>query len=286
MFLGVWMVALLLAPASDIRVAPLELRLRMVEIINADRKAAGLPAVEYSEELSRAADAHCLDMIHGNYASHWNHDGWKPYIRYAAAGIHDHTSENLHAFWSSDFREDRVWDYMAEGHRGFMAEQPPNDGHRRSILDPRHTHVGIGVAYGAGSLRMIELFGRRYADLEAVPFRARLKDHLVVSGRLLRRSDSLLGISVFHEPLPQSMNRAELNATSSYSLPKEERMERPRLLAAHYSDGSGGTVHVSGRAFQMPLSFWKGKGVYTIAVWIDAGGKTSFIGAMTSVFVE
>ena len=159
-------------------------------------------------------------------------------------------------------------------------------GHRANILNAEITHVGIGVAYGAGSLRMIELFGRRYADLEAVPFRARLKDHLVVSGRLLRRSDSLLGISVFHEPLPQSMNRAELNATSSYSLPKEERMERPRLLAAHYSDGSGGTVHVSGRAFQMPLSFWKGKGVYTIAVWIDAGGKTSFIGAMTSVFVE
>lgn len=286
MLLGGLIFVLLLTPASEVRVAPLELRLRMVEMINADRKAAGLPAVEYSEDLSRAADAHCLDMVQGNYASHWNRDGWKPYIRYAAAGIRDHTSENLHAFWSSDFREEQVWDYMADGHRGFMAEQPPNDGHRRSILDPRHTHVGIGVAYGAGSLRMIELFGARYAELKALPFHARLKDNLAVSGRLLRMSDSLLGISVFHEPLPQSMNRAELNATFSYSLPREERMERPRLSPARYSDGSSGTVHVSGRGFQMPLSFWKGKGVYTIAVWIDAGGKASFIGAMTSVLVE
>jgi uncharacterized protein YkwD len=56
-------------------VAPLEWRLRMVEMVNADRKAAGLSKVEYSEELSQVADAHCCDMIHSNYASHRNREG-------------------------------------------------------------------------------------------------------------------------------------------------------------------------------------------------------------------
>ena len=32
-----------------------------------------------------------------------------------------------------------------------MAEKPPDDGHRRAILDPLWTHVGIGVALRAAS---------------------------------------------------------------------------------------------------------------------------------------
>lgn len=287
MLLAGLLVALLLAPVSEIRVAPRDMRLRLVEMINADRAAAGLPPVEYSDQLSQAADAHCREMVDGNYASHWNRDGWKPYLRYSAAGIRDHTSENIHAFWSTDFREAQVWQYVAEGHKAFMAERPPNDGHRKSILDPRHTHVGIGIAYDGGSLRMIELFAGRYAEMEPLPFRALLKDSLAVSGRLLRDSDKLLGISVFYEPLPRSLNRAELHDAHSYGLPKEDRMERPRLLSAQYVDGSTGTVNVNGRHFQMPLRFWKGKpGTYTIAVWIDPGDKPAFIGAMTSILVE
>jgi hypothetical protein len=279
--------ALLLLPASDIRVAPREMRVRLVEMINADRAAAGLRPVEYSEELSQGADAHCREMVEGNYASHWNRQGWKPYLRYAAAGIRDNTSENIHAFWSSHFLEEQVWQYVADGHRGFMAEQPPNDGHRQSVLDGRHTHVGIGIAYNGGSVRMIELFGGRYAELDALPLRAKMKAIFSVRGRLLRGGDKLLGISVFYEPLPRTMNQAELRDTFSYSLPTEDRMQRPRLTGASYTDGSTGTVNVMGRNFQMPLFFWKGKpGVYTIAVWIDPGGKPSFVGAMTSLIVE
>jgi hypothetical protein len=83
------------------------------------------------------------------------------------------------------------------------------------------------------------------------------------------------------------MNRAELRETLSYSLPKEERMDRPRLTSGRYVDGSTGTVNVSGRSFQMPLIFWKDKpGLYTIAVWIDPGRKPAFIGALTSVIAE
>ncbi len=278
----------LLAAQDHVGVAPVEIRQRLMEVINADRAAAGLPPVEYSEELSRAADEHCRDMLAGDYVSHWDRRGWKPYLRYAAAGIRDATSENIHAFWSSDFRPSRLWDYLVEGHRGFMLEKPPRDGHRRSILDARHTHVGIGVAYNRGSLRLIEVFGGRYAELEPLPFRARPNAVLTVAGRLLRSSDKLLGISVFYEPLPSSMDRAELRATYSYCLPEEEHLERPVAEGGgRYVDGTTGSVHVNGRTFHLPLRFWKGKpGVYTIAVWVDPGGKPAFIGASTSLFME
>ena len=279
--------SLLLLPAGDIQVAPQELRVRLVELINTDRKAAGLGPVEYSDELSEAANAHCREMLEGNYASHWNREGWKPYLRYAAAGIRDVTSENIHALWSTDFREGQLGDAVAEGHRGFMEEQPPNDGHRKSVLGERHTHVGIGIAHNHRGLRLIEVFGGRYAELDPLPIRAKLKDDLSVSGRLLRSSGKVLGIAVYYEPLPQTMNRAELRSTSSYALPREEHWERPRLEMARYVDGSQGTVRIAGQSFQVPLNFWKGKpGVYTVAVWIDPGGKPSFVGAMTSILVE
>lgn len=287
MLLTALLAGLLLAPQGEIRVAPQAVRERLVEMINADRAAAGLAPVEYSEELSRAADAHCREMLASGFTSHWNRDGWKPYLRYAAAGIRDNTSENIHSMWTTDFREDKLWDYVAEGHRGFMAEKPPDDGHRRSVLGEQHTHVGIGIAYDDHGLRMIELFGGRYAQLEALPLKARLKDRLFIKGRLRRASDRLLGISVFYEPLPQSLSRVQLQGTYSYALPTEERMERPRLEMGRYVDGTTGSVQVSGRDFAVPLRFWKERpGAYTIAVWVVAGNKPAFIGAMTSLLVE
>ena len=39
-----------------------------------------------------------------------------------------------------------VGELLIESHEAFMTELPPDDGHRRAILDPSFTHVGIGVA--------------------------------------------------------------------------------------------------------------------------------------------
>ncbi len=90
-----------LLSGADIREAPRDVKLRLVEQINADRQAAGLDAVEFSEELSKAADAHCQEMLAEDYTSHWNRAGWKPYLRYAQAGIRDATSENIHSVWAA-----------------------------------------------------------------------------------------------------------------------------------------------------------------------------------------
>ena len=286
MLLGVLLATGLAFSGGEVLEAPREVKVRLVEVINADRKAAGLAPVEYSAELSKAADAHCRDMVEGDYVSHWNRDGWKPYLRYAHAGIRDVTSENIHAVWSTHFDRERIWSYLLEGHRDFMAEQPPNDGHRRSILDPAHTHVGIGVAFNQGGLRLIELFGGRYAELEPLPLRAKLGDNLTLRGRLLRSGDKVYGIEVFYEPPPEPMTRQQLKSTYSYSLPLEKRMEGRRLDRGLYSDGTAGTVMTSGSLFSLPISFWKGKpGVYTLAVWLEGGGKEAYLGATTSIIV-
>lgn len=287
MLLGILLASGLMLSGGEVREAPRELKLRLVEVINADRKAAGLDPVEYSDELSKAADAHCREMLQEDYVSHWNRDGWKPYLRYASAGIGDATSENIHSTWSTHFDPAQVWSYLMDGHAAFMVEKPPYDGHRRSILNGQHTHVGIGVAFNSQGMRLIELFGGRYAELEPLPVRARLKDSLMLRGRLLRPGDKVYGIEVYYEPLPQPMGRKQLQATLSYSLPAEKKLEGRRLTGALYSDGTAGTVTNEGSRFSLSVSFWKRQpGVYTLAVWIDPGGKRAFLGATTSVIVE
>ena len=37
---------------------------------------------------------------------------------------------------------------MEEIEASYFNETPPNDGHRRNILAPEHTHVGIALARG------------------------------------------------------------------------------------------------------------------------------------------
>ncbi len=278
------------AQVEESRGAARELKVKMVEQINADRRAAGLGAVQYSEALSAAADAHCFDMLRGKYASHWNQEGWKPYVRYAQAGIQDTTAENLYSLRQTNFAasQEEVWQAMENGHRSFMEEKAPNDGHRRSILEPRHQRVGIGLAFDSSGLRMIEVFGERFADLKPLPFLAKLKDRLYVEGLMQSRVYSLSAVSVYYEPLPAKMSRLELQQTGAYGLPEEEEVERPKREGRIYVDGSTGTVSVddTGR-FWAPLRFWKGQpGIYTVVVWLQGKGDKAFVGVQTSVMVE
>lgn len=288
-----WLLVLLLglsAQSVPTAEAPLEHRLQLVAQINQDRREAGVPPVEYSAELARAAAAHCQEMLREGYMSHWDRAGRKPYLRYSQAGIRDATQENVWSLWQTNFDTSAygVRQAMREAHRSFMAEQPPFDGHRRSVLDPRHTHVGIGVAYDARGMRLVELFAARYVALEPVAERARLRDFLTVEGRVLEGGVELYAVSVYYEPLPQPMTPEELRATGSYGLPSEEQIERLGLSDMRYLDGTMGTIAVDAkRRFRMPLRFWKGKpGVYTVAVWVREGGRKPFIGAMTAVVVE
>jgi hypothetical protein len=269
-----------------------EVRQLVVARINRDRAAAGLKSVVYAAELSAAADQHAEEMLQGEYSSHWSRAGWKPYMRYARAGIRDATAENVAAYWCTgcDFNVPRLRVEALQAHQRFMDEQPPLDGHRQSILDPTHTHVGIGLAFNQNGFRMIELFAARYVELDPLPLAARLNQNFRVSGRVRAKGFELMSISIFYEPLPKPMSLAQLKATYSYGLPDEERIERPSLAGTfrRYTDGTLGTVEMgAGGAFQVPLVFWKQQpGVYTVAVWVRREKAPALIAATWSIFVE
>ena len=53
---------------------------------------------------------------------------------------------------------------MRRSQQVMMNEVAPHDGHRRTILDPYATHVGIGMAWEGGEFRLAQEFVRRYID--------------------------------------------------------------------------------------------------------------------------
>jgi uncharacterized protein YkwD len=250
-----------------------DLKVMLVAQVNSDRTGSGLPPVEYLEELSKPADAHCGEMLKMNYVNHWNQAGQKPYMRYSLAGIPDHTAENIGSLWSSNFQltHESLRKEIISLHQGFMGEKSPNDGHRRAILDPYHTHVGIGLAFDRTGIRMIEVFVNRYVALDPVPSRAKLTDRLLLRGRVLARGYKVQGITAYFEPPPVMQSLSDLRTPGSYGLPDEERVMRPRLPQnLHYDDGSQGTVELSGGRFTCPISFFRrSAGVYTFVVWIE-----------------
>ena len=288
--LAIILLASLFGTPQGPREAPLDLKLRLLEEINRGRVEAGFSPVEYSPALSRAADEHCWEMLQEGYVSHWDRAGRKPYLRYAGAGAVGNTAENITSLRDPEFPDDWkiLWVSMFSGHQRFMAEVSPDDGHRRSILDPRQTHVGIGVAYDGSGMRLIEVYEARYVHLNPLPGRVTLRDALTVSGRMLRKDLALVALTVFYEPLPKAMSVAELSRTRSYSLPAEQKHERVQITGSRYLDGSRGSVEI-GRdgAFRAPLNFWKGRaGVYTVGVWVSEPGREAFLGGLLPVIVE
>ena len=84
---------------------------------------------------------------------HWDLSGRAPYDRYADAGGVDWSGENFSGTLrrGDPFHADELVGLLLEAHARMMAERPPADGHRRTVLDPDWTHVGFGAASRAAS---------------------------------------------------------------------------------------------------------------------------------------
>ena len=66
----------------------------VVDLINEDRRKAGLPLVKWDETAAKAARQHVTDEANIGFISHWGLDGAKPQRRYTLAGGLDAIDEN------------------------------------------------------------------------------------------------------------------------------------------------------------------------------------------------
>jgi uncharacterized protein YkwD len=271
------------------------LREEMLRLVNRDRKQFGLPPVQLDPFASEVADGFCRQQIKERVAGHFGLDGQAPYMRYSFAGGNDGISENT-AAWSApySFGDRALYEMVRRSHEAMMSEVAPHDGHRRAILDPAATHVGIGLAWERGEFRIAQEFVRRYVSWSKIaPRTATLNDNVVCVGRPV--SGFKVGaITVHHEPLPEPMSATLANKIETYSLPDKRREYLPRLPKAYkrmvaagveevtpqYGDGRRGDFAVTDDGtFTFRVPFNDGPGIYTVVVWVARNGDAAPIAA-------
>jgi len=107
---------------------------QMVDLVNAERAKAGLPALKVDLELARVARIKSRDMIENDYFSHTSPIYGSPFdmirnfgISYRAAGENLACNQTVEA-----------------AHQSLMN----SSGHRANILNSTYTHIGVGIVNG------------------------------------------------------------------------------------------------------------------------------------------
>jgi uncharacterized protein YkwD len=110
----------------------------LLSLIDESRAAAGLAPLTWSSKLARAAQGHAEDCAQRNSGSHVGSDGARLEVRLARQGFAVRRASENWANAQSVQRAFGLW----------WNEAPGRDPHRRNILDPKYTEIGIGVANG------------------------------------------------------------------------------------------------------------------------------------------
>jgi len=109
---------------------------RVVELVNAERKKVGCPALTIDPQLTAAAQAHSANMESRHFFSHVDPDGKQPWDRMLKAGYRYRiAAENIGAGFSTP--EAMV--------RGWMN----SPGHRENILNCKLEDTGVGYVRDA-----------------------------------------------------------------------------------------------------------------------------------------
>jgi uncharacterized protein YkwD len=248
-----------------------------LSLINHDRAAAGLSPVVLDPTATAAAARHVRDMVAHGYTAHWGTDGSVPEMRYTEAGGEDITTENVACFGDAIERKpdtDGPFD-AAEIERfqaAFMGEVPPNDGHRKNILQPLHNRVGLAFATSPGTktVCVAQEFIDDYGSYGAIPQRAKAGDTLKVTGEV-RAPASFGGIGLARVPLPKPRTARELLQTGGYQMPSP--------FVAYFPRGykTPKPVEVTGNSFslELPLEKLQGPGLYHVQVFAKFPGGGS-----------
>jgi uncharacterized protein YkwD len=223
------------APADDGRLSLGEARQYMLELINKDRTQNNLNPVALDEVAGNAAQKHAEEMAQNVYLSHLNLAGEKPDVRYTQAGGVDSVGENTYFWWSSNTGQAPVSLPLQTPAQTFarsdieaiegtyMAEKPPLDGHRVQILNPYHTHVGIGLGRATDGksvcLANTQEFVERYLTLDAISQTAAAGEKIKISGTA-PLAKPIYAIAIGVEALPTPKTREEVSRVTSYSRPE------------------------------------------------------------------
>jgi uncharacterized protein YkwD len=281
--------------APDLTLA--DARQYMLELINRDRVSAGLRPVKLDLVATTAGQKHTDEMAANRYMAHVNLEGKLPDQRYSELGGTDYVRENIYLqsrgknagpgrfelVANATFSRRELEDIEA----AYFNEVPPNDGHRRNILRPEHTHVGVGLSRAESAagetLSNSQEFVDRYAEtVEPLPGAASVGSLVTVAGRTAPGA-SLKGISLARGPVPRSMTVEELKATRKYNVPAAFVTYWPEP----YESPIPVSVTQDGRfRVTIPLTDGAQPGLYYVTIWMKDNTGRDVIGSQRTVVVK
>lgn len=250
----------------------------VLELVNRDRSELGLEPVEWDEVAARAAKRHAQDMAHHGFTGHWGTDGSVPEQRYTEAGGDQMVQENAGCFFDGVVRElaedPRIFPAELEMiQAAFMDEVPPNDGHKKNILKPLHTHLGVGVAQPEGrkEVCMSQEFVDVHGEYEALPATARPGQVLEVRGEVHEPME-FGGVGLARIPLPKPVSFEELSQRGTYPVPEPDVLYFPKGYKTPKP------VHVENNRFSIEIEVGSaGKGLYEVSIWGRPAGEEALI---------
>ena len=227
----------------------------MLGLINAEREKAGVDAVVLGDNV--AAQLHAEVSLESCFLSHWGIDGLKPYMRYSLAGGHQSNAENvLGAYYCTEIPDwwyktcaavgdlvesagdictraadwwyranDSVEQEIREAMEGWM----DSPGHRRTILNPWHKKVNLGLAWNRHRVAFVQQFEGDYVEYGRPPVID--NDRLKLAGRVENgaRAGGDLSIRIYYDMPPHILSRGQLLMTSCYDSGRLIAILRPPL---------------------------------------------------------
>jgi len=200
-----------------------ELVQHVLNRINKDRADFGLLPVELSS--NQAAQIHAEDVFGTRQISHWMTNGEKPYMTYTQYDGEGSVQQNVAiAGFSSEQHEQCVTNMLVrceeveplttidqlQYEMMYNDKECCNDGHKDNILNPRHTHVSIGIVYDQYYLALVQNFENNYGldvDVE--------DSEIELSGTLLE--GQLDHIAIYYDEMPTRAAYEQNKNLLSYS---------------------------------------------------------------------
>ena len=276
-----------------------------LQLINEDRATVGAAPVVLG--YNQAAQQHADSMLYYGYFSHFDTQGYKPYMRYTLLGGRGADFENI-AFYSSsagpytstsaEEQTIKNLEYSMMYHDNDSIGCYCNNGHRVNILNTLHNVVSIGVAFNSGNLYFDEEFENEYLNLSvaATPRTASNPYYVTMEGTIAHSVKSPDAIYIAYDPAPSAETPGQLS-----SMPHEYTpgtllggVLPPGFLGGCGRFSSGTTVcadmwqfgsGVVGIAFSLsPFVRGSGPGAYT--VYLVTGTDTNSAITTVSLFVS
>jgi hypothetical protein len=227
-------------------------------------------------------------MAANGFTGHVGSDGSVPEQRYTESGGSDFVQENAACLFDlvqrkPDGKPRFDTAKLSALHGMFMAEVPPNDGHRRNILNPLHNRVGIGLAQPEDVPQpcLTQEFVDDYGEYEALPREAKAGGQLRAAGTISAPL-AFGGVGIGRTAFPSPPPRERLNG-------KLYRIPGPDTLYFPAGFKTPKPVKLDGRSFSIDLDLGKATrpGSYAISVWAKKPGETKlFMVSLRTVSVR